>query len=366
LPSLMQAVVGKFRLPVETWNELAIRLASIFEAFDYEREEEARAIEWRHRAINHPYGDTTELYLTLAQQNVNTLSGAGKALDLEPHAESFFSHLLAHYNIGSRYGLCLLAPSLSWLEAVSPKVASLMYPYFEWVAGEERSLVAWSGFLWSNTISRRLVETFGSTYLSAAKHHSDLATQEKRGLANHVSAVFWFHPGRTELLYQFASAVDSELRIGLIRSWKSHLENAKEDTAKIFFETIIFPYWDWCTRQDFFTGNHGDNERFAFWELVPLSSAYFPEACRQAVQKRPSKIEHVGLLARVAVNDSTLRYPDELAELLIALLDVDAHPLWQERDWRHSWRMLKGTGTRRLVDLENALAKKGIPLEDGA
>ncbi len=364
LPSLMQAVLGKFRLPVEFWNELAIRLASIFEAFDYERQEETRAIEWRHRAINHPYGDTTELYLTLAQEHVNTLSAGGKALGLEPHAESFFSHMLAHYNIGSRYGLCLLAPWLSWLEAVSPKFASLMYPNFEWVTGEERPLVAWSGFLWSNTLSRRLVETFGTTYLTAAKHHSDLASQERRGLANHVSAVFWFQPGRTELLYQFAAAVDAELRIGLIRSWKSHLENTKQDTAKIFFETIIFPYWDWCASQDFFSPDNGDEERWAFWELVPLSSACFPEAAKRAVRRQPSRIDHMHALVRDAVNDSTLRYPDELTDFLIALLDLDQNARWQEKDWGNIWWKLRDTAATKLRDLENALAKKGISLEN--
>ena len=208
LPSLIHTLVGKFRVAVESWNELAVRLALI-EAFDYEREEETGPIEWRHRSINHPYGDTTELYLTLAQQHVNALSAAGKPLRLEAHAESFFSHMLAHYNIGSRYGLCLLAPWLSWIEAVSaPKLADSLYPDFEWVCEDERSLVAWSGYLWSNTISRRLVENFESTYLTAAKHHSDLASQERRALANHVSAVFWFHPDRPQLLCEFASGVD--------------------------------------------------------------------------------------------------------------------------------------------------------------
>src|SRR5439155_20179724 len=151
LPSLIQNLIGKFGLVLESWNELVVRLAYIFEAFDYEREEETGPIEWRHRSINHPYGDTTELYLTLAQQHVNTLSTAGKALGLEPHAESFFSHMLAHYNIGSRYGLCLLAPWLSWIEAVSPKFADSLYPDFERVREEERSFVAWTCNLWSNT-----------------------------------------------------------------------------------------------------------------------------------------------------------------------------------------------------------------------
>ena len=364
LPSLMQTLIEKFGIPVETWNELAIRLASIFEAFDYEREEETRPIEWRHRAINHPYGNTTELYLTLVQQHVKTLSAAGKALDIEPNADNFLSHLVAHYNIGSRYGLCLVAPWLSWIEAVSPKLADAFYSDFEWIREEERSLVAWSGYLWSNTLSRKLVDNFERTYLSAAKHHSDLASQERRALAQHVSAVFWFHPDRAELLCEFASRVDSELRVMLLGGWKRHLAGAEEANAIKFFKNIVFPYWDWCARQDFFCGTDGDRERFGFYELVPLSFALFPEASRRAAEWRPSKIPESALFVRDAVNDATRCYPNELTNLLIALLDVDPHPHWRERDWQQSWLSLKDTGAKRLADFENVLARKGISLEE--
>lgn len=362
LPSLIHTLVEKFRIAVESWNELAVRLATIFEAFDYEREEETGPIEWRHRSINHPYGDTTELYLTLAQQHVNALSAAGKPLSLEPHAESFFSHMLAHYNIGSRYGLCLLAPWLSWIEAVSPKFADSLYPDFEWVGEDERSLVVWSGYLWSNTISRRLVENFETTYLTAAKHHSDLASQERRALANHVSAVFWFHPDRPQLLCEFGGGVDSELRVMLLHGWKRHLANAEEANAVKFFQNVVFPYWDWCVRQDFFRRAEGDRERFGFWELVPLAFTAFQEASRRAIQSRPVKPQDVGLFVRDAVNDATLRYPNELTELLIAFLDFDPSPHWHEADWSKIWPRLKNTGANRLVDLENSLARRGISL----
>jgi hypothetical protein len=363
LPSLLQNLLAKFALPIESWNELAIRLASIFQAFDYERSKEETPIEWRHRAINHPYGDTAELYLTLAQQHVKVLSEAGKALALEPHAESFFSHMLAHYNVGSRYGLCLLAPWLSWMEAVSPNFAESLYPVFDWITEGERPLVVWSGYLWSNTLSCRLVQDFEATYIHAGKRHYEFASQERRGLANHVSAVFWFHPDRVDLLYQFAIVVDSELRVEVLRGWKSHLENARAESANKFFDTIVFPYWDWCARQDFFSGDNGDKEQFAFWELVPISFESFPEACRRAIQRRPSKIVQFGLFVEDAVNDSTLRYPNELTELLIALLEFDPNPHWQAKGWRRSWQALKDAGAKRLSDLENMLARKGVPVE---
>lgn len=363
LPNLMQALVGKFDLPVETWNELSIRLASIFEDFDYERANETKPIDWRHKAINHPYGDTTELYLMVSQQHVNALSAAGKALDIGSHAENFFSHMLAHYNIGSRYGLCLLAPWLSWIEAVSPKVAALLYPYYEWGSEDERSLVAWSGYLWSNTLSRRLVENFANTYLTAAEHHSELASQERTGLATHVSAMFWSYPDELELLYKFATRVDSDLRGMLLQGWKRHLANAQETSAIQFFEKVIFPYWDWCSRQHFFNGPEGSWERFGFWELAPLSFEYFPEACQRALNRRPSILPHTGTFLSDVINDSTSCFPDALAELLIAFLDIDINPHWHMKDWDRGWRLLKNAGTKRLMDLANALAKKGISPE---
>ena len=363
LPSVLKNLVGKLELPIASWNELGILLASIFEAFDYERDKEEKPVDWLQRAINHPYGDLAELYLLLSQQHVKVLSEAEKPLSLEPHAERFFSHMLAHYDIGSRYGLCLLAQRLSWIEAVSPKFSGSLYPVFEWPNGGEQPLVAWSGYLWSNTLSRSMVENFETTYIPTAKRHLDFTSSERRGLANHVSAVFWLHPDRIDRLCQFASAVDSELRIGLLRGWKRHLENAQEESAKRFFNDVLFPYWDWCAGQDFFRTDNGDNERFAFWELVPRSFASFPEACRRAIQRRPSKVSHLGLFVRDAVNESTLRHPNELTELLIALLEFALNPVWQEKHWRASWNALRGTGVKKLTDLEDLLARKGISLD---
>ena len=113
----------------------------------------------------------------------------------------------------------------------------------------------------------------------------------------------------------------SKLRVMLLHDWKRHLANAEEANAVKFFENVVFPYWDWCARQDFFRGAEADKERFGFWELVPLAFTAFQEASRRAIQSRPVKPYDVGLFVRDAVNDATLRYPNELTELLIAFLD---------------------------------------------
>lgn len=360
LPGVLKDLVSRFELPIESWTQLGIRLASLFEAFDYKRSENGKSIEWLQRAINHPYGDLADLYLSLAQQHVNVLSREEKPLKLEPNAESFFSHMLARYNIGSRYGLCLLAQRLPWMEAVAPKFTDLLLASFDWTEEGEQPLVAWSGYFWSGTLSRYLVQNFETTYIPAALRYSEFGTEERKGLANHVSAVFWFDPDRINLLYQFARAVDSGLRLDVLRGWKQHLGNAREGNTKNFFESILFPYWDWCGQQGFFSGDDGDNERFAFWELVPRSDACFPQAYQMATHWGPTKVPDVGLLVREVVNDATMRYPTELTGLLIALLELDEHPHWLEGDWRASWDAVKHSGASNIAEFENLLARKGI------
>jgi hypothetical protein len=363
LPSVLRDLVGKLKVPIGSLSPLGFFLASVFQTFDYERDTDEKPIDWLRRAINHPYGDLTELYLLVAQEYVNAQSKAEKPLALDPDAEKFFAHTLSHYDIGSRYGLCLIAQRLSWIEAVAPKFSNSLYPAFAWTNGDEQPLVAWSGYFWANTLARYLVENFETTYIPAARRYFEFASSERRGLASHVSAVFWFYPDRVDLLYQFASAVDSELRVKVLNGWKNHLENASDESAKKFFDKILFPFWEWCTRQKFFSSDDGNKERFAFWELVPLSHTSFPEASRRAIQWQPSRIDHFGLLVHDLVNESTQQHPNELTDLLVALLNFDPHPHWQTKDWRRSWEALKDSGARRLREFENALARKGISLD---
>ena len=45
LPSLMRPLIGRYNLTVADWKDLGFRLASIFEAFDYERSDETVPVE---------------------------------------------------------------------------------------------------------------------------------------------------------------------------------------------------------------------------------------------------------------------------------------------------------------------------------
>ena len=86
LPSLLCTIAAKFGLATDAWNQLGIRLASVFQGFDYERSDEGSPVDWRQRAINHPHGDVTELYIRAARHHVNILAAEEKPLNVGQHA----------------------------------------------------------------------------------------------------------------------------------------------------------------------------------------------------------------------------------------------------------------------------------------
>jgi hypothetical protein len=360
LPSALKQIVGKWALPASCWNDLAVRLAAMFEDFDYERRDRESPIEWIQRAINHPFGDLAELYLDLSQELARQQTQSNSAVTFEPYSERFFDRMLSHYGAGSRYGYCLLTQRLSWVEAVSVKLGENLRTLFDWREGDERPLVAWSGYLWSRALSKRLVEDFGRTYLEAAKRHARFADSERRGLTSHIAAVFWFRAGSLNQLYQYAETVDSGLRIGLLHEWRVQLKNVDASRAKEFFDEIVLPYWEWCGRQTFFSASQGDRERFGFWELLPYSYAAFPEACRKAVQFRPTSISFPHLFVRELSSAAVLEHPNELIELLIVLGELDPNVHWEEKEWRQLWEALKMVDAKRFTELTNVLARKGI------
>lgn len=187
LPSVLKELVKQKLVSLESWHQYAIQLFTMFESYDYEREDE-KPIEWIQRAINHPVGDIFDLYFELAQENVQAQIKSGEEILIGLEAEHFFSMVLRKYDRGSRYALCLLAQHFSWIEAVSSNLADLMRPAFVWNKNEERALVTWSGFLWGGALSKKLTAEFEDSYLETGKHCTLFARVEKEGLARHVAA----------------------------------------------------------------------------------------------------------------------------------------------------------------------------------
>ena len=360
LPSVIKELVGKLGLPVESWNGLAIRLGAMFEEFDYERVDEERPIEWLQRAINHPFGDVAELYIGATHELAQKQAQTNLAVSFEPYGEQFFERMLERYGRGSRYGYCLLTQRLSWVEAVSARLAERLRGVFDWRDDGERTLVAWSGYLWSQALSKRLVEEFETTYVETGRRHRKFGESERRGLTSHVAAVFWFRLASLSQLCKYAAVVNSDLRTALLHGWREHLKSGDPGRAKQLFDEIVYPYWEWCGRQSFFNSPEGDRERFGFWELMPYFDLSFPQAARKAVELRPSSIQFPHLFVRELNRPAMLGNPNELVEVLVALLEADGRAEWEGNEWRRLWEGIRERAPSRLEDLRNMLARRNV------
>jgi len=199
LASLVESWEKDLDLGLDLWGNLTRRLSVIFATFDYERAEEDGPIEWIQRAINHPFGTLTELYLECANKAISSQAKSGEKYDLDAEILRFFEYTTQNYAAGTRYALCLLARHLGWLEAVVPNwTEKNLVPLFYRDNNRELTIVLWSGYLWGRTLSRYLSERFRDSYLHAATYYRDFAKQEQEGFVVHVAGLAWF--GNIQLL----------------------------------------------------------------------------------------------------------------------------------------------------------------------
>ena len=289
LSDLLQNWQKTYKVGFDFFSNLLNKLAIMFKSFDYERERKDGPVEWNQRAVNHPYFDLTELYLTYAQQRVAEQKKAGINYDIDPEIINFFEFTIENYDYGTRYGLCVLCRWLSWFEAIVPDwTEKKLIPAFNWDNNKEMALIAWSGYLWNRTFSRYLSKQFDDYFLDAAQHYKEFVKDERKGLTAHVAALLWFKEIEISDLKKFTSLIDREGRINILAMWKQHLDRAEKPLAESFWNTTIIPYWDWCERQRYLVLPNGNKERFRFWELIPYSYQIFNRAVKRAVNLAPS------------------------------------------------------------------------------
>lgn len=365
VPSVLQELVERKELDVKEWNGLANDLARIFWCYDFDRDaSQDKPIEWLDRAINHPYGDLTEIYRDLAATRVNQLIAEKTPPVLPIESKEFFEFTLTKQGLGSRYGLCLIAERMSWLEVVDESlVTAKLRPFFDWGISPANAEIAWSGFLWSRTLSKTLTESFEASYLETAKHINALGEDERKGLASHVAAVFWFGSRSLGKLQAFATAVDSRTRLEMLDGWKTHLQQGDAGLCAEFATNLLAPYWDWCSRQPFFANN--DRERTEFIELVPYWGDAFPAGVQRAIKYSPASIEQTYLLLNSLSNSSAAtRFSDEFVQLLVKILQVSKNPHWEDDQWKSLWHKLESMPHIKRESLHNALATRGINVGD--
>ena len=154
--------------------------------------------------------------------------------------------------------------------------------------------------------------------------------------------------------------MDTEVRGELLDGWRQHLISAEPDIRQDFFKTTLLPYWKWCGRQQFFSNPSANQERLAFWELLPYSSSAFPEAVKIAINLAPAKIEHSRFVLEELYKAASKVDSEILVGFLIKMLEVDIHPQWRRDEWQAAWEAVKNHDSPKLAVFRDNLAKRGV------
>ena len=364
LPSLLRDWSKSLDLKIDVWGNLATPLWKIFVDFDYDRKDESNRVDWINRAINHPFGILTELYLETAYKSVSGQAKIEKKYEVDPDAMRFFEFVVDNYDAhGARYGICILAKALGWFDAVSPDwTKDHLLPLFYLARkNREATLIIWSGYLWNRTLSRSLIQNFKESYLALGEFYSDLSEQDRKSLIVHIAGLSWFMWIDLVGLKEFVLLIDRQGRQALLHSLGIHFKNAEENLVEKYWQTTLLPYWDWCGQQGFLELPEGDKERFDFWRLIPYSHAFFPEAKKRAIHWVPDKIEQIALFPKkIAESNLGERFPEDFIEFLIAFIRADRHPDWHNEDWVAIWDNVKTKKVTKLEELKNELARTGV------
>lgn len=361
LPSLLKNWHKVIRIEVDLWINLSQILIELFKSFDYERDKEKVPEEWFQRSAGHPYGEITELYLDHAYHLAIDQKAKGLNIELDVNTLEFFEYTIGNYSVGSRYGISILGHWLAWLEAVAPEwTEKKIIPLFYWDDSKERTLVCWSGYLWSRNLSRFLSEKFNDTYLRAVYHYNEFGKTEQEGLIVHLGGLIWFKDIKVSDLMEFVTLIDGDSRRQLLWTWEDHLEKAKKEVAEDFWKNVISPYWSWSQKR-YLGLPDGNKERFSFWRLLPFSYGFFREAAKKAVDLAPAAIEDTHLFPqRLAESGLSKNYPEEFTDLLVAFIVADTHPYWHAEEWQLLWDGVKDSSAHNLSRLKDELARKKI------
>jgi len=362
IPTLLERWYDILGKNPDNWPELYKLCRDIFIDFDFEHKEINLRTDWMTNALNHPFGTLTQIYLKYAMKIVNEKKKNEERLIIPWNLLDFFEHIINNYNKGSRYGLCLATRYLSWFEAVTPEWSiKMLLPLFLSKEITEQNLLAWTGYLWSNVLSKEIINRYDDTYLKILNHYNHFYEQVKNGFIYHNAYVYWVQKTKLENLYQISNLMDQNGRRLLLDAWKDMLKNANAALADQFWQQVLLPYWKWSTQQEFFILPDGNNLRFDFWSLLPFSYGVFKQAVKLAIDFPPEKIEHVGKFTEdLTKAEFAYQESEELLDFLLMFIKVDFNPYWEKEKWLKLLDMVKNCPESKLNILKDELAKKRI------
>ena len=362
LPSVLEKIIDKFNIDDSAWLELAASLSTVYIDFDYDHGENTDEIRWLDRAINHPLGRITTIFLNYAQLAINQQAEDEIKYELPIESQNHFEEILGNYNVGSRYSLCILEQRFSWFEAVNKTWAhKYLEPFFHWGRNDEATLVSWSGYLWSNSFSKYLSDNYENMYLECVKRISDLGESEQSGLAKHISGIFWFGSAEIKLLKATISLSDASFISGVIDGWPSHLANSSDEVTEKFFVKIVEPIWAWMDMKGDLQVERGVLINDSLWHLLPYSKSRFPDVVPSALKTplQRARDSHRMLDGMLKSNLAEL-YPLEFVRVMHQVLIADEHPEYNNDKWEEIWSLVSRQQSDEAVEFRDLLERRRL------
>lgn len=366
LPSLLERIYYISKRGPLDWKSLFIRISELLIDFEHSiHMDDEKPVEWMQQAVNHPFGKLTEIYLSVAFDNIQNKKQEGIKLSIEQDVLDFLEFTVNNYGIGSRYGLCLISRYLSWFETVEYQWTNnnlLRFFNGDGDIDNEQKIVAWSGYLWSNSLSKSLIQNFENTYKKIVFKFNELGRDEKRGFNGHISYIFWSQNFSVRTLFVIINEIDKDNRCNLVNNWQEFIEKSEIDKVENFWDRVLIPLWKWSGSQQYFSLPEGNADRICFWGLVPYSYSRFPQVIDLAIRFSPQVFKHPGFFMNHLKKNADYfkNYQHEFVEFLIAFINVDQNPIWQKDDWLFLLDRVKSYNIKRSDILKNLLAEKGL------
>ena len=330
-------------IDLEMYHSLAMKLTKMLKSFDYDSEHENRNVEWLQKAINHPLGKLTEVYLDQAKRQIQfQIDNKAENYDIDSSIYELFDFVVDNYDIGTRYGICLIAFNLNWFEVyLTGWMNRKLIPLFI-SENADMLIVTWSGFLWKRYLSKFLIIDIKNTYLNVVKYYDRFDGRGKKDLMVNVAGLAWFGHLSILNIIDIIMHIDASGYNELFNSWLSHLKKSKADFANVFFEKIVIPLWKWCGSNGYLDINDRSKTRFLFWKLLPFSYNEFPKAYDLAMKWKPEKITQERYFIKNMINEHLMnKYLEEYINVLIVFLDIYEHYIWNKDDLKIIWEKVK-------------------------
>lgn len=330
LPSFIENGARKECFPfecIELVEDFSIRFFEVCKQVKekYEIDED---LDWLDKAINHPAGTITKIFL-------NTLSRRRARVDQEwsglpKRHQIFFKRVLTERNYSAQMGRILLASKIHFLFAMdSTWTLKYILPLLDWSKEKRRAQQAWHGFLswgkWDEAYLPQLLPYYVQTFSRLSAEKSTIHDSFCDHLAS-IAILSLINPLKHGWLRKFLknSEINSHVKFAdLIKYLLDELDTA---LIRKLWDSWINDYW--TLRIDGIPRllSENENENMIAW-AIPLEPV-FPAVVNKICAVSPPKLKHTSLYRRLSDGNFADNHPESLARLLKHLLPNAQKPFW--------------------------------------